>query len=282
VLNIIHRNRQRIEDCKKESEDFRHNASNKAEGPRPSVELLKVSVCMAVYNGERYIHEQIVSILPQLNREDGIVIVDDCSTDHSVSIIETFHDSRITLLRNEQNCGVLKAFEKALMSARGDLIFLCDQDDVWRSDKVQVFKNIFSNTPEISLAVSDASIINAGGDTTIQSIYASRRFHPGLLYNLARNRYFGCTMGFRRSLLAYCIPFPSDIPMHDVWIGMVNQLVGKTAFIDERLMSYRRHDSNHTKAKHASLSKMVCWRYALVTNLARLYVRILVSKHGFT
>ena len=237
---------------------------------------MKISVCMATYNGERFIHEQLESILSQLENDDEVVIVDDASTDGTVRSAEEFRDTRIRIFRQAHNCGVLETFERALKEAAGDIIFLADQDDIWRPDKVSKIKSLFSTRADLSLVLSDSFIVDAHGQITSETRFRSGRFHPGALQNFIRNRYLGCAMAFRRSILVYCLPFPADIPMHDMWIGIVNQFVGKTEFIDEPLMSYRRHDGNASPQSHAPLAQMIRWRWALAKNLAFLCARMLI------
>lgn len=232
---------------------------------------MNISVCMAAYNGERFIHEQLTSILAQLSSEDEIVIVDDASSDETVAIAESFCDGRIRILQQGRNHGVIKTFGHALEEAKGEIIFLADQDDIWRMDKVVKINGMFSACPDISLVISNCSIIDADGNITSESWCKSGSFQAGALHNLVRNRYRGCQMAFRRSILGYCLPFPPDIPMHDMWIGIVNQFVGRTGFIDEPLVFYRRHDQNKSPEKHAPIVQMIRWRWALVKNLVLLY-----------
>ncbi|MGA2085546.1 MAG: glycosyltransferase family 2 protein [Terracidiphilus sp.] len=234
---------------------------------------MNISVCMAAYNGERFIHEQLTSILAQLSNDDEIVIVDDASSDETVAIAESFCDERIRILQQGRNCGVIKTFGRALEEAKGEIIFLADQDDIWRTDKILKIKGMFSACPDISLVISNCSIIDADGNITSESWCKSGSFHAGALHNLVRYRYRGCQMAFRRSILGYCLPFPPDIPMHDMWIGIVNQFVGRTGFIDEPLVFYRRHDRNKSPEKHAPIVQMIRWRWALVKNLVLLYAR---------
>lgn len=245
---------------------------------------MKISVCMATYNGERFIHDQLTSILGQLCNDDEVVIVDDASSDRTVAIIEGFCDSRIRILQQPRNCGVRESFGRALREGKGEIIFLSDQDDVWRSDKVSKIKNAFSLYPDFSLVLSDTSIIDASGKIIAETRFTSRTFKPGTLHNIVRNNYLGCSMAFRRSILDYCLPFPADIPMHDMWIGIVNNLIGKTGFIAEPLMSYRRHDSNASPYQHhAPLLQMIRWRFALVKNLGLLFVcRLLRERNAMT
>lgn len=240
---------------------------------------MKISVCMATYNGERFIHEQLASILGQLRDGDEVVVVDDASTDGTLAIVESFRDEHIRIIRQPINRGVLQTFNRALDEASGDIIFLSDQDDVWRSDKVMKIKDVFSNRPDVSLVISDSRIVDGRGEVIAQTRFKSGRFHPGAWQNFLRNRYLGCAMAFRRSVLEHCLPFPVDVPQHDMWIGIVNQLTGKTEFIDEPLMSYRRHERNISPhQKHAPLAQMVRWRWALGKNLALFWVRTVVLR----
>jgi glycosyltransferase involved in cell wall biosynthesis len=231
-------------------------------------EATRISVCMAAYNGTRYIEEQIGSILPQLGLSDELIIVDDASQDDTAQTVLSFHDDRITLLRNEQNRGVVKTFERALMYASGDLIFLSDQDDIWRSDKVETFKRYFAGKPMITLALSDARVVDqAGREISASWMTGKAGFQPGIISNLVKNRYLGCAMVFRRIVLKYCLPFPPGAPLHDSWIGLTNQLFGRVGFINETLFSYRRHAANATGERHAPIGQMIRWRWGLATSL---------------
>lgn len=227
---------------------------------------------MAVYNGSNFIAEQIASILPQLEQQDEFIIVDDASKDNTVRIVEGFHDERIRIIRNERNCGVVQSFGRALESAHGEIIFLADHDDIWRRDKVEKFLEVFDAHPEINVVMSDLVIINATGKVVSEPKFGSRKFHQGVFRNLIRNQYQGSAMAFRRAIREYCLPFPADIPIHDVWIGLVNQSVGKAGFIREPLLLYRRHGSNDSPATHAPLMQMIRWRWAVSKNLIRFYL----------
>jgi glycosyltransferase involved in cell wall biosynthesis len=235
--------------------------------------FVKISVCMAVRNGANFIEEQIASILPQLGDKDEFVIIDDASKDTTIAIIESFRDERIRIVRNEQNRGVVQSFGRALEEATGEIIFLTDHDDIWRADKVAKFLEMFNAHPDITVVMSDLVIIDAAGRIVSEPKFGSKKFHGGALRNLIRNQYQGSAMAFRRSILDYCLPLPADIPIHDVWIGLVNQFVGRVGFIEEPLLLYRRHGSNDSPEKHAPLMQMIRWRWALMKNLTWLYLR---------
>lgn len=234
---------------------------------------MKISVCLAMYNGAGYLAPQIRSILDQLGQSDEIVVVDDGSRDESVRIVNAFGDSRIRLLRNDANLGILAAFERALGEATGDILFLCDQDDIWRPDKVERVVAVFAADPAVTLVVSDAQVIDAAGNVTARSFFGQRgAFSAGVLHNLAKNKYLGCAMAFRRSMLAHFLPIPPDVPMHDMWFGLLNGVYGRTSFIDQTLIAYRRHGNNASPFESAPIVQKLVWRWRLVKNLlARLH-----------
>lgn len=233
-----------------------------------------ISVCLATYNGSAYVEAQLRSILGQLGSSDEIVVVDDCSCDESVGVVSALGDPRIRLIRNDTNLGILGAFERALRVSTGDILFLSDQDDIWRSDKVERVVSIFASDPAITLVASDAQVIDAVGNVTAQSFFSQRgAFSAGLLHNLVKNKYLGCTMAFRRSMLGHFLPIPPDVPMHDMWFGVLNQIYGRTAFIDQPLISYRRHGGNASPSAGASPVKRVVWRWRLIRNIVARVVR---------
>jgi glycosyltransferase involved in cell wall biosynthesis len=237
---------------------------------------MKITVCMAAYNGEKYIEQQLQSILSQIGLDDNIVIVNDCSIDKTLKIIHQIKDIRITVINNEINIGVVKSFEKSMAHASGEIIFLSDQDDIWMPTKVKSFLEIFNSYPDITLALSDAQIIDNEDRTTARSYFNLRgKFNNGLLNNVIKNKYHGCTMAFRREILAVALPFPRDIPMHDLWIGIVNSIYGKTFYIDAPLIQHRRHNNNtgHGYKSSGDLFSILKWRLTLAKNIVQLILK---------
>ncbi len=232
-----------------------------------SMREFRISVCMAAYNGAQYIAEQIGSILPQLSPADELIIVDDASRDSTVRIIESFGDSRIRLLRNERNVGVVKTFQRAISEARGDVIFLADQDDVWHPRKVETILRKYAEEPDATLVLSDGELIDSAGREMLQPLYSDLTFMPGVLPNLVRNRYQGSAMSFRREIAQAALPFPEGIPMHDSWIGLVNAVAGHAVFLREPLLYYRRHEGNVTTGRHGSIASMLVQRMVLAKHL---------------
>lgn len=210
---------------------------------------MRVSVCIATYNGESFIKEQLNSILSQLSENDEIIISDDGSKDDTLHIIKAFNDFRIKVFINKNKHGVIPNFENALKHAKGDYIFLCDQDDVWEMNKVQT---CISYLQENILVLHDASLIDKNGNKYCNSYFALRHSKTGYISNLYRNSYLGCCMAFRKELLKYIFPFPKRIEMHDRWIGLQAELHGKTALISLPLSRYRIHGGNVSNSTEKS------------------------------
>lgn len=225
---------------------------------------------MATYNGAPYIERQLRSILAQLSQADEVILVDDHSTDATLDTVRRMGDGRIRIYRNESNEGIIRSFERSLRQASGDVIFLSDQDDIWYPEKVKRFMEVFDRRPEVTLVLSDARIINDADEVVAESYLASRGgFSSGILHNIIKNKYLGCTMAFRRSIMDMSLPIPRDVPMHDVWIGCINSIYGKTCLLDAPLMAYRRHQYNATPSRRRGIAQILVWRWQLVKNLCR-------------
>lgn len=195
---------------------------------------------MATYNGERFLRAQLESILPQLGQDDEIVVQDDCSTDATLNMLEAFEDSRIRVSRNLQNLGVMRTVEKALARARGENIFLSDQDDIWLPGRVERALKLLGR---YDLVVVNCRVVDETLRTVNEDFFALLGSRSGFLRNLYRNTFLGCCMSFRRGLLERALPFPHPIPMHDMWIGLVATVWGSVYFHPEPLILYRRHDA---------------------------------------
>lgn len=225
-----------------------------------------VSVCMATYNGALFVAEQLRSILKQLESVDEIVIVDDSSSDNTVAVIESIGDSRIRLLRNTENLGVIKTFERALRTSTNPILFLSDQDDIWHEEKLERMLEAFQN-PNVTLCMTNAVCTDESGNQRLGVRFKGLHKMPGLIGTIIQNRYQGSLMAFRREILTVALPFPCATPMHDWWLGTVNTLVGKAVFINEPLINYRRHSATVTKEEHGSVLRMAKYRLLLVISL---------------
>lgn len=230
---------------------------------------MTISVAMAAYNGSRFIHEQICSVLPQLGAEDELVISLDPSSDDTEKIVRAFceSDARVKLLHGKGQ-GLLKNFEHAISACTGDIIFLCDQDDVWMPDKVKKVLHAFEESG-CALVMHDARIVDIELNVAKESFFAARGAATGRLKNIIKNSYIGCCMAFKRELMPYVLPFPQDLPMHDQWIGLLAETHGGVTLLQEPLLLYRRHGENASDDTHADLQQMVKWRISILKNLKK-------------
>lgn len=210
----------------------------------------KISVCMATFNGARFIREQIDSILPQLNKDDEFIITDDGSTDETLSIIMSYHDNRFTIINNNRSGSPAKSFEKGLSYCSGDYIFLSDQDDVWAPSKVAVMK---THLQEHALVLSDCSVIDEQNHIIKNSFFAQQKSKPGFTQNLIKNSYMGCCMAFHKKLLKHILPFPDGLQTHDQWIGLIAEKHYDVQFINQPLVKYRRHGNNYSPTGEKSI-----------------------------
>lgn len=217
-----------------------------------------ISVAMCTYNGAKYLPEQLKSIADQTVSVDELIVCDDRSTDETVEIIKSFAATSkfpVHIYINEQNLGSTKNFEKCLSLCKGDIIFLCDQDDRWRKDKVQKQVAYLNARPDIDAVFSDAEMINDDSLPTGQTIWEEIEFdkrgqhiwksgkpHEILFHGFVVT---GATLAIRKSCLDRLMPFPTHVPdlIHDAWIAVVLSLENKIDFIADTLISYRIHSS---------------------------------------
>lgn len=224
-----------------------------------------VSVAMAVYNGQTYLKEQLDSILPQLYENDEIIVSLDPSNDTSREILEGYQDSRIHIFDGPA-CGVVANFENAIQHTNKDIIFLCDQDDVWMPDKVESVVAAFKE--DTMVVLHDAKMVDENLNVTDESYFQFRNCQLGILHNIKKNSYIGCCMAFKKELKEYILPFPKPLPMHDQWIGLVGEIKGNNVLLDKKLLLYRRHSQNVSNTKHSSFKQMIVWRYWIIKAVA--------------
>lgn len=212
-----------------------------------------ITVCLAAHNGEKYIKEQVASILKQLEKCDEIIVSDDGSCDRTIEILNEFEDSRIKIYTQKSPKGLLGHecatlnFENALRHAKGDIIFLSDQDDVWTDDKVSICKQYLQ---EYDYVVSDAYVTDADmnviSDTRFtkdESVHFNKYFAVVL-----STPYQGSCAAFTKKVLEKALPFPKGIQSHDRWIGNVAAFYFKYKIISEKLIYYRRHEETTSNA----------------------------------
>lgn len=224
-----------------------------------------ISVCIATYNGETYLEEQLESILPQLDSHDELIISDDGSKDGTLRIIDryTAKDQRIKKFKGPGK-GVIANFEFAINQSQGEFIFLADQDDVWLPEKVQTTLEFFHSHPKIDLVISDLVIVDEQLGVIEPSYFEYRNVTIGFLHNIVKNKYIGAGMAFRGRLKTRILPIPAKVPMHDMWIGLIAAYRNKSALIPQKLTLYRRHHNNASEIDtKASFFQQLKWRCAI-------------------
>ncbi len=227
-----------------------------------------ISVCLAAYNGEKMIEKQLRSIVDQLSEQDEVIIVDDESSDQTVACLKQFAQTTsvpLLIIENTKNLGPVKSFERALSTAKGEIIFLSDQDDEWFPDKVSAVMQAFADK-KVQLVVHDAKVITIEGKVLAESWnqYNSNHLQQGIFGNLIKNAYTGSMMAFRSSLVQASLPFPKQLEMHDQWFFLVAKRQHmKIVTIAEPLMYYIRHVQNVT-GKRRNLNVRLKGRYNML------------------
>ena len=229
-----------------------------------------ISVCMASYNGIHYIKQQLDSILVQLSAEDELIVSDDGSTDGTIEFLESYQllYPCIKVIKGPRR-GVIENFENAISQAKGEIIFLSDQDDIWETNKISRVLGAFSENGNCVLVLHDADIVDSELNSLGENLYGFRGSKPGLMRCLYKNPYVGCCMAFRRSLNKETMPFPKGIEMHDWWIGLNAECGSRTVQIPDKLIKYRRHEDNVSNMHRHPIKKMIHNRIVFVRELIK-------------
>lgn len=236
----------------------------------------KISVCLASYNGELYIKQQVESILKQLGKSDELIISDDGSTDNTRKILEDISDPRIKIVLNENEKGYTRNFENALKHATGDYFFLSDQDDVWLDGRVDACMEKLKTS---NFIMTDGYITDEYLNKQSKTHFEKHSVRQGFFNNWVKTRYVGAFMAFDKEVYNFIIPFPKNqfYAPHDYWITISSELYFKCHLINEPYILYRRHNSNVTgQRKGRTLSIVVKQR---VYTLAQVIIRRL-KKNG--
>lgn len=218
-----------------------------------------ISVCIATYNGERYIKQQLQSILHQLSVEDEVIVSDDGSTDNTIGILKDMNDSRIKIYSHyktpnpyfsNKTMYATSNFENALSKSKGDIIFLSDQDDVWYDKKVETCLSLIE---KYDFVMSNYSLVDDDLKMIKERMYIKTPFTNNI-FNVLRDPHMpGCCFCFKRTILNYALPFPRKILCHDLWIGLVAIKHFKTLYYEKPLIYHRMaptsglgHESDNT------------------------------------
>ena len=211
-----------------------------------------ISVCVAVHNGEKFIKEQLDSILCQLGSDDEIVISDDGSVDRTIAILDRYHDKRIRVFNYVHTQKYRYTFDyathnfaNAIQQAKGDIIFLADQDDVWLPNKVE---RVMANMYDCDILLHGKIVVDEHKNV-IRDFSMPR---SGFFRNIISCTTTGCCTAFNRKILKHILPFPQSGVGHDFWIGVYGGLYYKRKFLQEPLILFRRHGNNVTPSDTGS------------------------------
>ena len=237
----------------------------------------RLSIALATYNGERYLGEQLESLLQQTRLPDELVVFDDASTDSTPAIVQEFAKAAPFPVRfqiNAERLGSTRNFEAAIRACSGDIIFLCDQDDVWYPDKIARMEERFTEDPEAGAVFTDADVVDQDLRPFGPHLWDTVRFkqkdqarfaaHDALSVLLRRPVVTGATMAFRSSYRELILPMP-EIWIHDAWISLLIGAVSHLVALPVPLIAYRQHSANQIgiprRGRRSRRSKSSCAKF---------------------
>ena len=206
--------------------------------------MVRCTVLMTSYNGEKYIKEQIESIMLNLSDDDELIISDDGSNDSTISIINEFcvYDKRIKIIKGPSQ-GLNKNIDYLLKYVNGEFVFFADQDDLWLPGKVDKILDVFDRNPKVNILHHNAFIIDSSGkEINDKTLFDRISFTNKLCKALIKPHFYGSMMAFRFKVIRYYkVPKYNG---HDVALGLLGCKTKSMMFIDDCLMKYRRHENN--------------------------------------
>ncbi|EKT4181911.1 TPA: glycosyltransferase family 2 protein [Campylobacter jejuni] len=219
-----------------------------------------VAVLLATYNGEKYLKEQIDSILNQTYKDIKIYIGDDCSKDSTIDIIKTYKDlypDKIIYYQNNTNMGFIKNFEKLLQCCSENYMAFSDQDDIWLPNKLEEqMKEIAKMEKKCNLPImchSDLIMIDEDKKILYKSFFKFKKYKINLKKDLGHILgpcgVMGNTMMINKVLKEKILPFPKNINFHDYYIAIMCELFGKRITLSESFVLYRIHQNNTSNSK---------------------------------
>lgn len=216
--------------------------------------MAQIHIVLATYNGEKYLREQLDSLLAQTYSDFDIEICDDGSTDSTIDIVNEYmeKDSRISLHRNEENLGYVKNFLYGVRRSKSSYIMLCDQDDIWNPDKISVtleaMQKAEKENPDVPLLVfTDA--MNYDSDSGLETGRFQESSHLNIkkvdsAHLFMENKCIGCTVMVNQKILPYLDEIPDGIRVHDWWLALICSHFGNVVYLDRPTLRYRQHSGN--------------------------------------
>jgi hypothetical protein len=220
-------------------------------------------------NGEKYLPEQLDSILKQLEPQDEIVVSYDQSRDNTWHLLMEYQKQypQIRVLKN-RNPGINGNFNNAIAACAGDYIFICDQDDRWADNKRAAVVETFAKTGA-DMVIHNGVHIDTEGKTISEPFFTMYRIGDGKLKNILKPRYSGCCTAFTKEMAAKIMPMPMVLDAYDHWIGTIGEFMGKIAYNEQILLYHRLHGVNATPVSSRSLGVIFRARWTLLKELRR-------------
>ena len=246
------------------------------------MENKKIDILMATYNGEKYLAEQLDSIINQTYHNWNLLIRDDNSTDRTLEIIQDYQkkDNRIKLLKdNEGNLGIVKNFEELLKNSESEFIMFSDQDDIWIENKLDAYlKTAEKIKTKGFLLHSDAVLFNKNkSDASIRTFISKKAEKKGLENTFFNYFVQGATILISKEIKNFILPFPKEAYLHDRYIHLISELFFERIFVNEALIYYRQHGDNQIGAKN-TIRELLSKRY--FDERDRQLIKIIYNKYG--
>lgn len=211
---------------------------------------MKTSIACAIYDGSTYLIKQLESIYRQTTPADEVIIIDDCSNDHSYQLvkdyIETNHLRNWFLFQHECNKGYIQTFYDALQNCHNDIIFLCDQDDIWNEHKIKMCLAYFKSHPNTLCINTSYDLINQQSEPISQSSPDIKETQLTFEHILLKNISMGCTMAMKKELVATYLKNSIKQAPHDWELNILAASMNRLAYLSTPLIQYRIHDKNTT------------------------------------
>jgi glycosyltransferase involved in cell wall biosynthesis len=241
------------------------------------ITIMKTSVALITFNSEKFLRPQLDTILENLGPEDEVIISDDGSTDATAAILKSYQekDPRIQCF-SIAHSGCNKNYENAISHCSGDVIFLSDDDNVWKANKVSEVVKVFKENPSVSMVMHDCVVTDEALNPILPSLFDNRKAKPGLFRNIMKCSYGGSLIAFRKELVKKILPFPRYMPVfYDEWIGLQASKHGKVVFLHETLSFWRRHQGSASSGYLSTNGKATAKKKAALRgSLKRFWQRI--------
>ena len=246
------------------------------------IENKKIDILMATYNGEKYLGEQLDSIINQTYHNWNLLIRDDNSTDKTLEIIQNYHkkDKRIKILKdNKGNIGIVRNFEELLKSSESEFIMFSDQDDIWVENKLDMYLKMIEKIKNKGFMIhSDAILFDKNKSNILKDTFISKKAINRGLENVFFNYFVqGATILISKEIKNFILPFPKEVYLHDRYIHLISELFFERIFVNKALIYYRQHGDNQIGAKN-TIRELLSKRY--FDERDRQLIKVIYNKYG--